>query len=80
MSSSYDSMLSAAGSKNEDEAADSSSRQGLRRSLGLVDVIFYGVGCRCVPCVFLWVSFQSRFTHGRSVAFLYPFCGVDLIA
>ena len=57
LSSSYDSIPSAANNNNNNKSSEEEGppggrasplqqQQGLRRSLGLVDVIFYGVGCR----------------------------------
>lgn len=70
MSSSYDSILSATADKSDDVP-----QQGLRRSLGLVDVIFYGVGCSVGAGIYSLVGIGAN-SAGPAIALSFLVCGV----
>lgn len=75
--SSYGSLLSSTRSRDEgspSNSAASSPNPALKRSLGLVDVIFYGVGCSVGAGIYSLVGIGADLA-GPSIALSFLLCG-----
>ena len=60
---------------NKDNIDSATTPQGLRRSLGLVDVIFYGVGCSVGAGIYSLVGIGANLA-GPAIAVSFAVCGI----